>query len=480
MHSRTFAEDDQRPHDREVSISEIGGRIWRRRGWVVVGVALAVLIALVWLLLRASSAEAPVVYYVELRGISGGDPASGDRQYPNGATFSPEDLLLPEVLAELDASLQLQMPMDRLRRAIGVTFGSPFGAAVIEKYRRQLERRNLDAAALDLLNESFEEELRATTRRGLRIEIDRRNLGVSGSVGEQMAIALPETWSRVFTERFRVFVPASLPSVSTDGVVGDTLDESSEILSAERVLGQIRAGLELIEKDNRLLHLTTSTGNTGSDLLHMLAEYESLYFFPVYRHLFDRGEAVIRSYTTELELEIQELDLQIDNLNATLSDLQRFRTDSGPAEDQAAGEYPVVQLDESLLDQLMGLASAADLAGYLRQTLDQRRELVAERAKLVTRLDRIGLDRVAGSLAEPERMRERARAGLSRLAAEYRDLSNSARGKLRLEQGRLYEPLGQPEIGAALLPGQALLTLSAAASLGLLFALTAILLAPPR
>ena len=78
----------------EISIGELIEKLWRKRGLIVfLPLVLAGLTVAGLLLTKANSAE-KLSYYIELTGLK-------DNAYPNGTAFLPQDLLNPQVTAEL-------------------------------------------------------------------------------------------------------------------------------------------------------------------------------------------------------------------------------------------------------------------------------------------------------------------------------------------------------------------------------------------
>ncbi len=94
----------------EISLTDIVAKLWQRRGLFLVLPVLALLAAGIFLLSSAVWTTNPTVYFVKLTGIN-------QAQYPNGATFSPQDLLVPEVFDHLAKTLDLK-DRTQLREAI--------------------------------------------------------------------------------------------------------------------------------------------------------------------------------------------------------------------------------------------------------------------------------------------------------------------------------------------------------------------------
>ena len=78
----------------EISLRDLLTKAWRLRGLVVSIFLLALLLAGLWVLKTATSFSNPVSYFVTLRNIE-------NSKFPNGTDFSPQDLLIPQVVSAL-------------------------------------------------------------------------------------------------------------------------------------------------------------------------------------------------------------------------------------------------------------------------------------------------------------------------------------------------------------------------------------------
>ena len=131
-----MSQDPEQYQEDEISISALIMKLWQRRGLIVALPLVFAGAALVLLLARGSTAEVPMVYYVSLSSIQGG-------QYPGGATFQPSDLLAPEVLDVLSEQFDVQ-DRQQLRDALSVDYGSPMIEGLLVDYRSELAQKNLN------------------------------------------------------------------------------------------------------------------------------------------------------------------------------------------------------------------------------------------------------------------------------------------------------------------------------------------------
>ena len=75
----------------EIDLWTILQKLWVRRGLLIIVPLMFSFLAVIWLLVTAVKTSTPTVYYVELQGIE-------KSRYPNGTVFSPQDMLIPDVL----------------------------------------------------------------------------------------------------------------------------------------------------------------------------------------------------------------------------------------------------------------------------------------------------------------------------------------------------------------------------------------------
>ena len=87
----------------EISITDLVKKLWQRRGLIVVLPIIFLLLAVTLLFFTAVKTQSPTVFFVQLQGIN-------KSTYPNGTSFSPQDLLIAEVLTK--AVSQLKLPVD--------------------------------------------------------------------------------------------------------------------------------------------------------------------------------------------------------------------------------------------------------------------------------------------------------------------------------------------------------------------------------
>ena len=341
-------------------------RIWRGRVLVLSLVVLALLAAATFVAVDALTAKRPVTYLINLRSIENG-------QYPNGARFSPQDLLMPEVLAEVRRQVDLPAGAP-LREALSVAFDSPAVAGITRIYRDRLAARTLTQAEVTALNAAYEEELNAATRSSLRITLDYQELGVSADTGLSIARALPVAWTKVYTTQFRIFVDTRLADLSV-AQRSEDLESTASVLADDDRLQVMRSGVDLLIADNRLSALRTANGISPAELRKDLAQFDRVYFNPIRAAAFGGEDAVAKAYLTELRLSMSDLRRQISAYDRTLTELRDYHQSTrsgGLGEPPTGTDRGAVELGETSLAGIVDLAERASFASFVQEMLRTR------------------------------------------------------------------------------------------------------------
>jgi hypothetical protein len=416
----------------------------------------------------------PIVYYVGLRGVQ-------DGKYPNGAVFSPNDLLIPQVIDAVARQFAIEDP-SALRQAFQVRYGSVLEEGLGDKYRRALANRNLTTTELDALNSRYATELSEMVRSGLRIDLDYRALGLDRATGKAVAAALPEAWTKTYPRLFKIVLDTRLQGVTVPKNA-DRLDTASSLLFASQAIRNLRRGLALISEDDRLNSLTTGQGNSGADLVQDLDRFTTQYFDPLFRTV-KPDDPVSETYRRQTELEILNQQRQLAGYNTTIGDLQSFRgvrsnldaASSGTAAFNAGGGSGL-QLNESSINEISRLVRRATLADYLTEVLNKRQGKLVEISQLQKDLAMLSspLPRELG-----DTFRQSATRQFRTLVDQYSQLLDLARQRLAGLASQMYIPASSPRVAGALFPPRSLLLLGLSVLLGLVVAGIASMLRPER
>ena len=451
----------------EISTTDLLLKLWQRRGLIVVLPIVFLLLAVTFLFFTAVKTQSPTVFFVQLHGID-------NTAYPNGTSFSPQDLLIPEVLTRAASQLNLSMG-DDLRKSIQVEYGVPTTVGVQRKYQEKLANKKLSAVEIGVINDAYLAELQETTKGGLRITIDHSSLGLSPDQGAVLANALPRAWTDVFTQNYRVIVDTTLDKVSVPNK-DNALSTTSDVLSARSSLSRMIAGVAALNADNRLKAIVSDGGLNSSDLQVELESFGELYFTTIFSGLFANPDTVAKAFQVESEFKIKEITLEIEELNRSLIDLKNFGTQTSPNQ-MTNNTSDAVQFGDSSLKQVVELANQASLSDFVQQILTSRRELTNERSVLQTEINRTQSNVLANL---DTAFLTDASLKFSILKNEYISLLHNARDIRRKSYGDFYVPLGSPNVIGSLLPPKSKLVLALSVMLGGMLAIMISLALPIR
>ena len=463
------------PYGDEISIGELIEKLWRKRGLIVfLPLVLAGLTVAGLLLTKATSAE-KLSYYIELTGLK-------DKAYPNGTAFSPQDLLNPQVTAELGQRFPVK-DAGNLGKSIQVQFGTPLSEGVLTEYRAALSANSkASPEEIALINQRYEERVNAAARRGLRIEVDYAGLGLTKSQGTELAYALPQIWNQVFSSRFRIFLDAgiaSLPTVETNVDITTTVGA----LEAELQLTSIKEGIGILKEDARFRALQAD-GVSPGDLERKITDFQRIYFDPIYSGTFSEESGLSAIYRRDLILELAEVDASLEELNeriVAITELQRTNTGSSTGRNEFNSGSSQVQIEGDALNQLVTLSRTASLAEYLQASFDERIELIQRKATINTRLQKMGDSDGEGEGEGPlsDEFVQVAAERFTSIKKIYGALLLDAQQTARTEAPSLYE-VGTEIQGNRLLQRRDFLFIALALAIGGMIAVITTLLIPSK
>ena len=466
---------DKNLYDDEISISELLMKLWAKRGLIVFLPLVLAGLTVAGLLVTKVNSSDKLSYYIELTGLK-------DNAYPNGTAFSPQDLLNPQVTAELKERFALDSEAN-IGESVQVAFGSPLSNGVLTEYRAALSANSkASPEEIALINERYKQRVNAAARRGLRIEVDYERLGLSKSRGTELAYALPRVWSQVFSSRFRIFMEtgiARLPTVETNVNFSSTVGA----LQAELQLNSIEEGITILTEDSRFRALEVD-GVSPGDLERRIGDFQRIYFNPIYSNSFGGKDGLSKIYRQDLILELAELEASLMELNdriTSITELQRATTaSSSTGGNDFNNGSSQVQIEGDALNQLVNLSRTASLSEYLQTSFDQRIELIQLKAAISTRLGKMGddSDRDRDRLLSDDFLAT-ASALFTDIQATYGQLLKQAQKTALAETPSLYEVSTQVQ-GNKLLQRRDFLFIALALALGGMLAVIAALLWPKR
>lgn len=453
-----------------ISISDIVRRLWAWRGLIVFVPLLFAGFAALLVVVASLAQNRQATYLISLRNIE-------NQRYPNGAEFSPRDLLIPEVLAELRSRYDIAPDAD-LREAISVSYDSPLADGIARNYQQRLSARNLSQAEIESLNQNYLEELRNAMRASLRINVDYRALGLDSATGLALAAELPRLWTSIYTTKYRIFTDKGVADLAVTRTEED-LASTASIITANTRIDAMQRGLATFIDDNRLSMLRIGEGVSAADLLIELRNFQSIWFNPV-KVLALRGEdAIANAYLDELRFNVTEKRRQVEAFDATLRGLGDYQRSGQSVQ---VGQPPAIQgettntiqVGDSVFSGIIELAQRGSFAEFVERTLEERRDLMLELSALEKEREFAAASTKSGDIT-PE-FRAQAAELLKALTVQYSQMLRAAEGQLRSRAGELAEPLLGPRLGGdRLLSSRSILIVGAAGLVGLLLTVIGVL-----
>lgn len=453
-----------------ISVADIFWRLWDWRGVIIFLPLLFAAIAALVVVVSSLAQTRQATYLINLRNIE-------NQRYPNGAEFSPRDLVIPEVLAEVRERFDIAPDAD-LQQAISVVFDSPLSEGIARKYQERLAARNLSAAELDSINQSYLEELRTVMRSSLRISVDYRALGIDSSTGLALAAELPRLWTSIYTTKYRIFTDRRLADLAVTRTL-EKLDTTGSVITANARINSMRYGLGTVMNDNRLSILRTDAGLSPADLLIELDNFRSIWFNPVKAWSLRRTDTTATAYLDELRLNIAEKQRQIAAFDVTLAGLSEYQRSGqviqpGQMPASPGDQVNGVQVGDSAFTGIVQLAQQASFANFVQRTLDERRDLLIELAGLEK--EREFATRAADHIKITPEFLAAAAEMLQELTSQYSQLLQTAEARLRDRAGDLSQPLLGPTLsGDPLMSPRNLAIIFAAALAGGILAIIGVL-----
>ena len=460
----------------EISISELIGKLWAKRGLIVFLPLIFAGLTIAGLLLSKISTGDSVSYYLELTGIEKG-------AYPNGADFSPQDLLNPEVLSRLAEQFNIEQTSD-VAEHVSVTYGTPLSIGVIKAYQAALSANSkARPEEIEQINQRYSEQIQDAARRGLSITVDYVALGIDQTTGMQLARKLPALWSEVFSKRFQIFLDTGIASLSINSGDAD-IRTTVGVIEIDSRLRAIKKGTDILLNDGRLKSLRTADGVSPADLAARIDDFRRIYFEPIYSSSFSADDALALVYRRDMELEIEQLDTELTELTArieTIKELQRNDRGTSDASGQNAGGSQM-QIQGDALGQLVSLSQQASLSEYLQDSFNTRLERVNAKSELESQLKKMGGGaQTAGkpfALSEAFALESTARYG--RIERDYRNLLGAAQSTQEREAPTLYTITTMPASSQALFQRRDALFIALAIALGAMLAIVIVLLWPQQ
>lgn len=329
--------------------------------------------------------------------------AQADR-YPNGAPFSPNDVISGSVVEAVWSAqgLQSSVPLDQLVRNLQAVEGGSEVDLIRSEFVQKLSNAKLTAAERSALERDFRARLDAATAAALRLSASCEGTGVAPEQLERLLLALPAEWARA-QDAAGVNAPDyPVPSASVLRNAADRLSAGQPGASPLFVLENARDSLETLGSTVSLVSKLSGgrsiRDSKGASIVDLNQEIEAIRrneVLPAYVQALSAtkvanpaGFRAVRSARAAV------LDAKLANATeiarvwhsmlAEFSSEARPRALSQPGSPAATSVQEVqASLDSSFIDRVIDQAVKS-------QDLEYRRELMEQAADADLELARIG------------------------------------------------------------------------------------------
>ena len=427
----------------EIDLRDLAIKVWRSRYVISASVVLSVTAAFIFTAIPSiiQPSNNRITSYIALTGITKGE-------YPNGAEFSPSDLLSQEVLDR--ASEIIGNDFDRKSaESISIVYGSPFAQNLQSELNLFMSANS--NAKLDQLPEvikerqDYEGQINALNQSSLKLSIDHTKLGISQATAEALSEAIPTAWQSIYTDKYRV----NLSNAITDLVqvqLPSKLTSTVELIEADRFLEAARSSLSFLKNDARVSYLTSSSGQTATDLIYELNNFSSLYLDGLLAQSWSKDESLTIVYMRQLESQKDELVAQLNAAEQTVDDLlsmrnQNQRSSSTPLEN-TGNDNTQLTLGDGGLTALISLAQQSSMQDYMIKTFEERSDIKKKLAVIDTKIKKINGEPISGlnyllPIAEEK---------LSQLDSQIRDLMTKSEATMRQRNREMYQFSSSPSL----------------------------------
>ena len=427
----------------EIDLRDLAIKVWRSRYVISASVVLSVTAAFIFTAIPSiiQPSNNRITSYIALTGITKGE-------YPNGAEFSPSDLLSQEVLDR--ASEIIGSDLDRKSaESISIVYGSPFAQNLQSELNLFLSANS--NAKLDQLPEvikerqDYEGQINALNQSSLKLSIDHTKLGISQATAEALSEAIPTAWQSIYTDKYRV----NLSNAITDLVqvqLPSKLTSTVELIEADRFLEAARSSLSFLKNDARVSYLTSSSGQTATDLIYELNNFSSLYLDGLLAQSWSKDESLTIVYIRQLTSQKEELLAQLKDTEQTINDLLSIRNQnqrsSNMTNNEIGNDNTQLTLGEGGINTIISLVQQSSFQGYMVETFGNRTSLQKSLAALETKIKRINDEPIDGL----EYLRPIAERKLSQINSQIRDLMTKSEATMRQRNREMYQFSSSPSL----------------------------------
>lgn len=379
----------QAPDD--IDISELFSALWSAKWLIILVTAISALVSAAWLsILQLQRGETTYVQnYVDITGII-------DRQYPNGTSFSPTDLISPDVLSKLVEAYPT-LNQENILKGIRIDYGHPDSKALRIEWDEALKQAkdgDLSIEQLRVLNQNYGTELKRLNSGSISISVRHDVLNVSASTAISITENIPSIWQSVFVEKHKMTLPPPIANMSALNVP-QTLTSSADILLAQLYVDRLQAALNVAARNPRLAKLQSASGYDAQQLSFDAEQFVTFQLFPMIASQLEKGDPLVQSRLRMLELRKKRIENIKNNVTQTIAELTQIQNSSVGRVNAQEGSEPTlsaqIALSEDALSSVINLAQEAELNDYLIELFKKSNNLATQLASLEKEVGKLTL-----------------------------------------------------------------------------------------
>lgn len=365
----------------EIDLVQLVLTVWRGRGIIAGTVVLCLMLAGLFL----GYEKLKTVYgnyvqsYIALNGFV-------DGAYPNGASFSPTDLLSDEVLSSVTSQgVFSDLSAEQIRSATQANFGSPATAAIRREWEVALQNAETSGDQIAAINAQYQDQLERLNSTTVSLTVYPEKLGIDATAATALASLIPQAWQDVFVDRYRFVLPSNVISAAELNPPS-ALTDTRQLLQAQQYLFEASRNMEVAAEDARLASLRTANGLNASELTYQIKAFTSFYLNPLLGNRISRNDPFLEARLRELQLETQRITSLLQSNTDSIVQLVALQNRDGNVQRQpsAVGDpaATTLSLNDSGLSSVIDLAQQAQLNQYMVSLFDRDWELNTQLADL--------------------------------------------------------------------------------------------------
>lgn len=381
----------------EIDLAELFSKLWKERLVVVLAVLVCGLVGIGYFLITWMQQPTVNTATVELRFNF---PSIQNGTYPNGQSFSLNDLVAPAILNQVYDKHQLDqysVSRSEFNEAIQIAPYATNRAFIEKKFKDSLGSKGLTAAEIDELNKNYAEALDAANLRFAEITFTlNSSLAIPRSVMTTVLASIPSAWTQESIESYGVLDIALANLGQLDRGLIDNYEYMVAAQYLEDYLNYVTTSAEaLLEDEVGRLIIDPETQLSVDDVIEELNNLQEFHIsvlqrsFAVSPVVRDKQEAVFY-----LKNQIIVGEERLDQLNRKASVVDRayeqiLRADRASAvpslpQDSERLGYPT-QYGDEFLTRLMSIGDELSESKFKQSLLDRSVELKLSAEEIITR-----------------------------------------------------------------------------------------------